>query len=269
MPYVPLFSSAIEHEPRAARLGGGLVVLASAFAFALLIAPAARATPLPPSLSPLPGSSFQGADGNQDDALPAIDWQALQAAERVHHSPDPNGQDSAFTGGTRGGQARPLGLDHRGGRRQPGASPTSSMRGRRSIHREATRSSTWGSRERQPHCWRTYSTSRRDDVHHVRAQPRPAAVGQRTGHDSMPEHRRRARLVRGAGQRCQRRDPTLGHDTDRSGERVCHRGTTSRTPRASRRMSTLRAPSTRPRFVRTCRASMSARSPTSASARRR
>ena len=75
-------------------------MLASAFALGFLVAPAARATPLPPSLSPLPGSSFQGADGNQDDALPAIDWQALQAAERVHHSPDPNGQDSAFTGGT-------------------------------------------------------------------------------------------------------------------------------------------------------------------------
>ncbi len=90
--------SSTRHVRRA--WGGGFAVLASAFAFALLIAPAARATPLPPSLSPLPGSSFQGADGNQDDALPAIDWQALQAAERVHHSPDPNGQDSAFTGGT-------------------------------------------------------------------------------------------------------------------------------------------------------------------------
>jgi hypothetical protein len=75
-------------------------VLASAFAFGFLIAPAARATPLPPSLSPLPGSSFQGADGNQDDALPAIDWQAMQGARRVHHSPDPNAQDTAFTGGT-------------------------------------------------------------------------------------------------------------------------------------------------------------------------
>ncbi len=68
--------------------------------FGFLIAPAARATPLPPSLSPLPGSSFQGADGNQDDALPAIDWQAMQGAGRVHHSPDPNAQDTAFTGGT-------------------------------------------------------------------------------------------------------------------------------------------------------------------------
>jgi hypothetical protein len=76
-------------------------VLASVFAFGFLIAPAASATPLPPSLSPLPGSSFQGADGNQNDALPAIDWRALQAAGRVRHSPDPNDQDTAFTGGSK------------------------------------------------------------------------------------------------------------------------------------------------------------------------
>jgi hypothetical protein len=81
-------------------LAGALGVLASAFACGFLIAPAARATPLPPSLNPLPGSWFQGADGNQNDALPAIDWQALQAAGRVHHSSDPNAQDTAFTGGT-------------------------------------------------------------------------------------------------------------------------------------------------------------------------
>ena len=75
-------------------------MLASAFVFGVLIAPAARATPLPPTLSPLPGSSFQGADGDQDDALPVLDWQALQAAERVHHSLDPNALDTAFVGGT-------------------------------------------------------------------------------------------------------------------------------------------------------------------------
>ena len=82
-------------------LGGVLAALASAFAFGFLIAPAARATPLPPSLSPLPGSSFQGADGNQGDAQPALDWQAFQAAGRVHHSPDPSAQDSAFTAGSK------------------------------------------------------------------------------------------------------------------------------------------------------------------------
>jgi hypothetical protein len=56
---------------------------------------------LPPSILPLPDSSFQGGDGNQDDAPEGIDWQALQAAGRVHHSPDPNAEDSAFVGGSK------------------------------------------------------------------------------------------------------------------------------------------------------------------------
>jgi hypothetical protein len=60
---------------------------------------------LPSSPNPLPGSSFQGADGNQTNQLepppPRIDWQALQAEGRVHHSPDPNEQDSAFVGGSK------------------------------------------------------------------------------------------------------------------------------------------------------------------------
>src|SRR5436190_1032233 len=64
-------------------------------------APPASAIPLPPSNSPLPGSSFQGADGNQGDAAPYTDWQGLQAAGRVHHNPDPNAQDSAFVGGNK------------------------------------------------------------------------------------------------------------------------------------------------------------------------
>jgi hypothetical protein len=58
--------------------------------------------PLPPSSpNPLPGSSFQGADGNQDNAAPLIDWQAMQAAGRVYHNPDENEQDTAFTGGSK------------------------------------------------------------------------------------------------------------------------------------------------------------------------
>jgi hypothetical protein len=59
------------------------------------------ATPLPPSIDPLPGSAFQGGDGNQGDALPLTDWQALQAAARVNHSPDPNDEDTAFVDGSK------------------------------------------------------------------------------------------------------------------------------------------------------------------------
>jgi hypothetical protein len=78
-----------------------LIALACALATACHGVAPASAAPLTPSSSPLPGSSFQGADGNQDDASPLVDWQALQAAGRVRHSADPNDQDSAFKGGSK------------------------------------------------------------------------------------------------------------------------------------------------------------------------
>ena len=77
-------------------------MLASLLACGVLVTPLATATPLPPWPNPLPGSSFQGGDGNQDELEPPpIDWQALQAAGRVHHSTDPNAQDGAFVGGSK------------------------------------------------------------------------------------------------------------------------------------------------------------------------
>jgi hypothetical protein len=80
-----------------ARIAVALLGLVSA----LLAAAPASAAVLPPSQNPLPGSMFQGADGNQDDASPNIDWQALQAAGVVQHNPDPNAQDDAFKGGSK------------------------------------------------------------------------------------------------------------------------------------------------------------------------
>jgi hypothetical protein len=75
-----------------------LVLLAGA---ALAAAPAS-AVELSPSNNPLNGSNFQGADGNEDDAAsPRVDWQAMEDADRVRHSPDPNEEDSAFTGGSK------------------------------------------------------------------------------------------------------------------------------------------------------------------------
>ena len=68
---------------------------------AILLAAPASATVLPPTNDPLPGSSFQGADGNQDDASPLRDWQFLQAEGAVQHSHDPNDEDSAFKGGSK------------------------------------------------------------------------------------------------------------------------------------------------------------------------
>ena len=77
---------------------------------ALLAVAPASATVLTPTPNPLPGSMFQGADGNQDDAPPLLDWQALQAGGRVVHSPDPNAQDSAFTGGSKENEPGEWGL---------------------------------------------------------------------------------------------------------------------------------------------------------------
>ena len=67
--------------------------------FLVLIAPAAGQ--LPPTDQPLPGSTFQGADGDQDDASDAIDWESLVASDRVRHGADPNRADSAFAGGSK------------------------------------------------------------------------------------------------------------------------------------------------------------------------
>lgn len=76
-----------------------LLALALLAGAALAAAPASG-TVLTPTPNPLPGgSNFQGADGNQDNASPFDDWQAI--AGQVQHNPDPNAQDSAFEGGTK------------------------------------------------------------------------------------------------------------------------------------------------------------------------
>jgi uncharacterized repeat protein (TIGR01451 family) len=83
--------------------GQWLIALSSALLWSALAAPPATAAVLTPTPNPLPGSTFQGADGNQDNpAAPStnIDWQAMQAAGRAYHAPDPNAEDSAFTGGS-------------------------------------------------------------------------------------------------------------------------------------------------------------------------
>ena len=83
-----------------------LVAPASVLAVAVFgVAPASAQ--LPPSSDPLPGSSVQGADGDQDDGNGFRDWEFLQAADRVRHSPDPNALDSAFKGGNAGKENAP------------------------------------------------------------------------------------------------------------------------------------------------------------------
>ena len=63
-------------------------VAAICLAMAVAFAPAASAAPLPASSTPLPGSTFQGGDGDQDDEGSSIDWQGLHAGGLVVHSPD-------------------------------------------------------------------------------------------------------------------------------------------------------------------------------------
>ncbi len=79
----------------------GLGTLALLITLALGGTPASALVLPPPADAALPGSSFQGADGNQDDAAPLADWQSFQAAGQVVHNPDPNAQDTAFKGGSK------------------------------------------------------------------------------------------------------------------------------------------------------------------------
>ncbi len=56
---------------------------------------------LSPTPDPLPGSNFQGGDGNQTDANGHVDWQGLQAAGRVGQTQDGTGNsDDSFTAGS-------------------------------------------------------------------------------------------------------------------------------------------------------------------------
>jgi hypothetical protein len=78
-------------------------VLAAMLAGMALAAPAAQAV--------LPGSNFQGDDGNQTDEAPFIDWQSLAAVGRVTTIDDPNAQDTAFEGGDK--ETEPVGWGFR------------------------------------------------------------------------------------------------------------------------------------------------------------
>jgi hypothetical protein len=74
------------------------VVLAAALVAGAL--PAAAVT-LPPTSTPLSGSSFQGGYGNQADEAPYTDWAGLNAIGRVGHVDDPNANDDVFRGGSK------------------------------------------------------------------------------------------------------------------------------------------------------------------------
>jgi len=71
------------------------VILATAIAWAT----SALAASLTPTTQPLPGSTFQGADANQLDQTPFVDWNAFKS--KVTHNHDDNDQDTTFGGGTK------------------------------------------------------------------------------------------------------------------------------------------------------------------------
>src|SRR5918995_4373821 len=92
--------------PRSARTRS--YVLAAALVAALgllsLFVARAEAVPLSGSANPLPGSNFEGGDGNQTAGALRTDW---QNAGGVNHSPDPNANDDIFAGGAEGKESNP------------------------------------------------------------------------------------------------------------------------------------------------------------------
>jgi uncharacterized repeat protein (TIGR01451 family) len=95
----------------ALRVIGVLAVLATV-AWLGPVAPA-MAGPLNGGAAPLPGSTFQGADGNESTPLPGdadfvapptrTDWQSFVGSSRLVTSPDPQLQDSEFQNGSHEG----------------------------------------------------------------------------------------------------------------------------------------------------------------------
>jgi hypothetical protein len=74
---------------------------------------------LPPTDAPLPGSSFQGADGDQDDSGALFDWQGLLGSDRVRHNPD---EGTAFAGGSKETEPGEWELESEGGGVDPAKS---------------------------------------------------------------------------------------------------------------------------------------------------
>ena len=86
-----------------ARVRAALIALLALVCFGALSG-AAQAVPLSGSTSPLPGSTFEGGDGNQAATLPRTDW---QNALGVAAYPDPNANDNIFAGGNAGKENNP------------------------------------------------------------------------------------------------------------------------------------------------------------------
>jgi hypothetical protein len=87
------------------------VLLAAALSLLLcgVLAGAAQAVPLTPTDAALPGSDFQGGDGDQDAESGLRDWQSLVGLPGLVSTNDPNAKDSTFDTGSH--ENNPLGWD--------------------------------------------------------------------------------------------------------------------------------------------------------------
>ncbi len=267
-PYVPLFSSAIEHEARAARLGGWTCRARECFRLRLPDRTRRKGHAAPAVVEPAARQLVPGR--RRKPGRRSARHRLAGPAGRRARPPQPRSQRTGLGLHRRqqGGQARPLGLDHRGGRRQPGQVqhlrclvgvrstgrqrlplPGVRARGRLIVRR------TW-----RPRAATTFITFELNHDPRLWNNGRATIPCRSTG-DVLVSYEAQGNDVSVVIQRwvTTQTDPASG----------CATTGHSRTPRASRRMSTLRARSTRRRFVRTCRARTSTRSPTSASARRR
>jgi hypothetical protein len=72
-------------------------IAAAGLAFAL-VPSTAGAVVLAPTAAPLPGSNFQGGDGDQLDSAPNIDWQSLAGNPNLVSVNDPNTNDTIING---------------------------------------------------------------------------------------------------------------------------------------------------------------------------
>jgi hypothetical protein len=94
-------------SPEALFRGGGRFLLRGAVLGLLVVfalglgAGTAVAGTLTTTSATLPGSFFQGGDGDQLNAPGLIDWEGLEADGRVVHTVDPNAQDNIFGPGAK------------------------------------------------------------------------------------------------------------------------------------------------------------------------
>src|SRR5918998_5189017 len=84
-----------------------LAALLAALGVLSLFVAQARAVPLTGSANPLPGSTFEGGDANQEASnVLRTDW-ASPGVNPVSASPDPNANDNIFAGGAEGKENNP------------------------------------------------------------------------------------------------------------------------------------------------------------------